>query len=86
MKKINNKEIFAEVGFGNGSFLSTEIEEGDREYRVIGFLIPKKVEGFYFRFWVFKKVFVVSTLNGFEIINKRKNKLKLLFGIRGREK
>tara|TARA_Y100000034_G_C6870661_1_gene397455 strand:+ start:97 stop:342 length:246 start_codon:yes stop_codon:yes gene_type:complete len=77
------KEIFAEIGFGNDSFLSTEIEEGKREYRVKGFFIPNKVEGFYFRFWIFKRVFVLSTLNGFEIRGKGRNKFKILFGIRG---
>ena len=43
-------KIFAEIGIGNETFLSTEFEEVDKEYRVPGFIIPKKINGFYFRF------------------------------------
>lgn len=77
------KKAFTEVGFGNETFLSTEIEEGGREYRIPRFLLPKKIKSCYFRFWIFKKVFIVSTNHGFEIKNKDRNKLKMLFGISG---
>lgn len=33
------KRIFAEIGFGNETFLSTEIEEGENEYRIPEFIL-----------------------------------------------
>ena len=39
------KKVFAEVGFGNDSFFSTEFEEGDDEYRIPKFIKPSKIEG-----------------------------------------
>ena len=77
------KLVFAEIGFGNDTFFSTEIEEGEKEYRITKFVVPKKIKGVYFRFWVLKKVFILSTSNGFEITKKDRNKLKILFGISG---
>ncbi len=77
------KKVYAEIGIGNGTFFSTEIEEGESEYRIPKFLKPPKVNGYYLRFWIFKKVFILSTNDGFEITNKDRNKLKILFGISG---
>jgi len=77
------KKIFAEIGYGNDTFLSTEFEETESEYRVSRFVLPSKINGFYFRFWIFKTVFVLSTNDGFETKKKDRNKLKLLFGISG---
>ena len=78
------KKIFAEVGFGNDTFLSTEFEEGESEYRVPGFVLPAKVNELYFRLWIFKRVFVLSTNNGFDTAKKDRSKLKILFGVGGR--
>ena len=77
------KKIFAEIGFGNESFLSTEIESGKNEHRINKFVKPNIINGFYIRIWIFKKVFVASTYNGFSINNKSRNKIKILFGIEG---
>jgi len=77
------KKVFAEIGFGNDSFFSTEFEEGESEYRVPKFVMPSKIRSFYFRFWIFKKVFILSTNHGFEIVNKGRNNLKILFGVGG---
>ena len=77
------KKVFAEIGFGNDTFLSTEFEEGDSEYRIPKFVIPSKIKGFYFRFWIFKNVFILSTNNGFETKKKDRSKLKILFGVSG---
>ena len=77
------KKIFAEIGFGNNTFLSTEFEEGDTEYRVPRFVVPNKINGFYFRVWLFKDVFILSSNHGFEMKKKDRNKLKILFGIEG---
>lgn len=77
------KKVFAEIGIGNDTFFSTEYEEGDSEYRVPRFIIPEKFTGIYVRFWLFKKVLIISTKNGIEVVKKDRNKFKLLFGVRG---
>lgn len=77
------KKVFAEVGIGNGSFLSTEFEEGEDEYRVPKFVWPEKVDDYYFRLWIGKHVFIASTKDGFKVGQKDKNKLKILFGVGG---
>ncbi|MBU6427293.1 DUF3977 family protein [Patescibacteria group bacterium] len=80
------KKVFAEIGFGNNSFFSTEYEEGDKEYRVPKFIMPGKIHSLYFRFWIFKKVFILSTNHGIEIKYKEKKRLKILLGISGESK
>lgn len=81
MPFIQMKKVYSEIGFGNQSFLSTEIEEGNKELRVSKFIFPKKIEGIYFRFWIFKKVFIISSKDGIVLQSKDKNKLKILFGV-----
>lgn len=77
------KKVFAEIGIGNETFVSTEIEEGEIEYRVPRFRLPKKVLGFYLRVWIGRRVFVLATDEGFKIQKKDRNRFKLLFGISG---
>jgi hypothetical protein len=77
------KRVYAEIGFGNETFLSTEIEEGESEYRIPGFKKPEKINELYFRLWVCKKVFIFSTKKFFKIKGKDRNKFKILFGIGG---
>lgn len=77
------EKIFAEIGFGNDTFLSTEIENANNEYRISKFIMPKIIEGYYLRFWIFKTVVVISTDSGLKIKKKNRNKLKILFGISG---
>ena len=77
------KKVYSEIGLGNPSFLSTEIEEGNKESRVSKFILPKKIEGVYLRFWIFKKVFIISSKNGIVLQNRDKNKFKILFGVQG---
>lgn len=77
------KKIFAEIGFGNGTFFSTEIENGDTEHRIPKFIKPKKIEGYYFSIWLFRTVFILSTNCGLEMMRKNKNRIKILFGISG---
>ena len=77
------KEIFAEIGFGNKTFLSTEVEEVDEKYRVSKFILPKKINQIYFRFWIFKRDLIISTKNFIQLKKKPKNKLKIIFGIGG---
>ena len=77
------KQIYVEIGFGNQSFLSTEIETQDREYRINRFIKPKNIEGIYIRIWLLKKVLVVSTANGISLNRKNQNRFKFIFGIQG---
>ena len=77
------KKVFTEIGFGNDTFLSTEFEYGDTEHRVPRFVVPDKVTEVYFRFWIFRKVFILSSKNGLVIQNKDRNELKILFGLGG---
>ena len=81
---MNQTKIFAEIGYGNDTYLSTEIEKGKYEHRIPKFIIPQKIEGIYFRFWAWKRVFVVSTKNGFSLTKKDRVKLKVLFGMEGK--
>lgn len=81
---MSETKIFAELGFGNPTFCNTEIEKGIYEHRVRRFIVPPKIEGIYFRFWIWKRVFVISTKNGFSTTQKNRVKLKILFGMEGR--
>ena len=77
------KMVYAEIGFGNKSFLSTEFEIGKKEYRVSKFIFPKKIKEIYFKIWILKKVMIISFFKGFIFQSKDKNKLKILIGIGG---
>ena len=77
------KKIYAEIGFGNKTFLSTEIETDNKEYRIDSFIKPKKIEGIYLRIWILKRVLILSTCNGVSLNKKNKNRIKFIFGIQG---
>ncbi len=81
------KKVFAEIGLGNGSFLSTEFEEGDgenkREYRIPKFIRPEKIYDYHLRFWIFKWMLILSTKDGILTRRKDRNKFKILFGVGG---
>lgn len=83
MKVKEKIAIFSEFGFGNGTLCSTEVEKGEREHRIRGFVIPPKVEGIYLRIWVGKRVIVCSTKNIFSWQSKNKYRIKILFGLEG---
>jgi len=77
-------KIFAEAGIGNKSFFSTEIEKGNLEHRVKGFIIPPKIKGFYIRVWLAKRVYAFSSNRFFNTTYKGRVKFKLIFGIEGK--
>src|SRR3989344_5520334 len=65
------KKIYTEIGIGNDSFFSTEIEDKNREIRIKRFFLPKLVTGIYIRIWVLKKEFkkpVLGICAGMQII------------------
>ncbi|MCD4771387.1 DUF3977 family protein [archaeon] len=77
------ERVFTEIGFGNGSFLSTEIEGRKKEYRVGKFVKPKKIDGVYLRVWILKRVFILSSCDGFKFGKKSRIDFKFLFGVQG---
>ncbi len=77
------KKIYAEIGLGNDTFLSTEIEQDGQEYRIPRFALPQKIQEVYFRFWFRKKVFVFSIPKGISIRTKDRKGFKVLFGVGG---
>ncbi|KKR23976.1 MAG: Group-specific protein [Candidatus Yanofskybacteria bacterium GW2011_GWD2_39_48] len=79
------KRVYAEVGFGNKEFLSTEIEENDNEYRISSFNLPKNIDDYYLRVWILRTVMILSTKDGIKIAKKKKNRFKLIFGIGGED-
>lgn len=79
------EQIFSEIGFGNKTFISTEIEKGKKEHRINEFILPKKIKGVYLGIWILKKVFILFSCEGIKFKKKDKNKFKFLFGIQGEE-
>ena len=77
------KKVYAEIGFGNQSFLSTEIESRSKEKRVDKFIKPEKVQGIYLRLWIFKRVLILSTYDGIKWQKRNKIRFKFLLGIQG---
>lgn len=87
-EKYTGKKVYAEIGYGNDTFLSTEIENWEGgfekdEYRIPRFTFPKAIKEIYFRIWIGKKVYSISSNKGFNVKNKDRKKFKFLFGIGG---
>jgi len=80
------KKIYAEIGIGNKSFLSTEIEEKNKEFRIRTFIFPEKLKEIYFRLWVFRFVIILSFFKGIFLRKKSKNNFKFLIGFGGVQK
>jgi hypothetical protein len=79
------KKVYAEIGIGNGSFLSTEFETKRKEYRINKLIMPKKLNEFYIRIWIIKLVIIISFFNGIFFKKKDKCKFKFLIGFGGKE-
>ncbi len=76
-------KVFTELGYGNSTFLSTEIELPDgREYRQACF-VSMRVEGVYLRVWMGTRVFILSSRDGLKIQRKDRKAFKILVGIHG---
>jgi hypothetical protein len=80
-KKVTAK--YVEFGIGNGNFISTEWEYTDgteerfQEFRKI------KVNDIYIRIWLGKKMYILSSRDGFKSKLKNSKSFKLLLGISG---
>ena len=74
-------KMYAEVGIGNSTFLSTEYEsESGDEYRRNEFRFAQ-FQSMYLRAWVGKWVFILDSKEGFKTKKKSRSAFKLLFGI-----
>jgi len=75
------KKYYTEIGIGNSSFISTEIETQLSERRISGIHIRGKFQEIYLRFWIGNRVFILSSKEGFVMRMKDKKKLKMLLGV-----
>lgn len=76
-------KVYAEIGFGNSTFLSTEFETGKKEKRVSAFRLPENIKGIYLRIWIKRRVIILSTIDGFKTYLKNRVAFKFLFGVEG---
>jgi len=75
---------FVEIGIGNMWWVRTEVENSDgTEYEVRGVRPFSRVEGIYFRFWMGKTVWILSSNEGLKMTKKNRQAFKLVFGISG---
>ena len=78
--------LYTELGIGNPSFVSTEIEYPDgTEERVVGFR-KMQVENLYFRIWIGYNVYIFPSRSGFNKKIKNRKDFKILVGVEGIEK
>ena len=76
-------KLYTEIGIGNPTFISTEIEYPDgTEKRFPGFKKMKIID-LYFRVWIGRKVFIISIKDGFKTQTKDRTNFKVLIGAQG---
>lgn len=75
-------KIFTEIGIGNASFVSTEIEKGEQEKRVRGF-VRMRVTDIYLRLWIGRIVHILSWRDGYIRVVKPRSCFKFLLGVGG---
>ena len=81
--RTQSAKVFTELGYGNSSLVSTEIELPDgRAYRQSSF-VRMRVEGVYLRVWVGTSGVILSSKNGLKFLRKARNEFKILVGIHG---
>ena len=77
-------QIYTEIGFGNPSFISTEIEWPDGfEKRINGRISGWKVKSAYIRLWLGKWMFIIDIPQGLKFKSKKKYSFKILLGLSG---
>jgi hypothetical protein len=74
---------YAEMGIGNPTFLSTEIECGVCEWRIPR-LVVSRVESIYLRVWIGRIVFILDSKEGFKYQRKGYCVYKCVLGLVGR--
>ena len=73
---------YIEMGIGNKDFVSTEVENGEYEYRVKGRLNVGKRISLYIRIWIGKYELILDTLDIVKFKVKNESKLKIIGGSR----
>jgi len=73
--------IYTEIGFGNSSFVSTEIETNNNEYRIDRSYIGSKFISLYVRIWIKSLVVIIDTRDGIKIKHKPTKNFKILCGL-----
>jgi len=82
---MQNKDtkVYTEIGIGNPTLINTEIEYPDgTEIRKPGFQKMKIID-LCFRVWLDRKVYIISTKDGFKIQKNPRTDFKILIGIQG---
>ncbi len=75
---------YVEIGIGNTWWVRTEVEHPDgTENEVRGIRPFSRVYGIYFRCWMGKTVWILSSNEGLKMMNKNRRAFKLVFGISG---
>ena len=72
---------YSEVGIGNNSLFSTEIESNGLEYRVKGWIVGRVIS-WYVRIWIGNKVLILDSIEGIKIGNKERKLVKFLIGVK----
>jgi hypothetical protein len=72
--------LYSEIGIGNGSLVSTEIERKKDEVRVNGWMMGV-FRSIYLRLWLGKTVIVIDSVDGLKVTKKSRRKVKILLGI-----
>jgi hypothetical protein len=80
----NLLRAYREIGYGNATFVSTEIEYADgAEVRRQGCVPFYNITEIYLRVWIGKTVYALSSRHGWNIRTRPRKALKILFGIGG---
>ena len=70
--------IYVEIGVGNEFIVSTELEDESRVR-----FVPIKIKDLYLRFWIGKKVLILSLKDGIKVVEKSRKSFKALIGAGG---
>jgi hypothetical protein len=75
---------YSEIGIGNPTFLSTEIENELGEMRLHGFLCGPHLLSMYIRIQIFHVIFILDIPEGLIIKHKGYSKFKFLLVLQSR--
>lgn len=75
--------LYREWGFGNPTFISSELDLGSHEVRVPGLLPMFRCVSWYVRVWIGRTVFIWDSVEGFKRCPKSTRRFKLVLGQRG---
>jgi hypothetical protein len=68
---------YMEIGYGNPTFVSTELENENRLSR----RVSGKVASIYVRVWIGRLVLILDSVEGLKIKRKERNEIKCLVGV-----